>query len=48
MGKRGEVFTTRLFIDEGRKTFFFNVKENRLMDRYIITPALRLRRGHPY
>ena len=35
MGQRGEVFSTRLFADEGRKTFFFNVKENRFRDRYL-------------
>ena len=35
MGQRGEIFSTRLFVDEGRKTFFFNVKENRYGDTYL-------------
>jgi len=35
MGQRGEIFSTRVFVDEGRKTFFFNVKENRYHDLYL-------------
>ena len=35
MGQRGEIFSTRLFTDEGRKTYFFNVKENRYGDLYL-------------
>ena len=35
MGLRGEIFSTRIFTDEGRKTYFFNVKENRYRDTYI-------------
>ena len=35
MGRRGEVYSTRIFTDEGRKTFFFNVKENRYRDSYL-------------
>ncbi len=35
MGRRGEIYSTRIFVDEGRKTFFFNVKENRFHDRYL-------------
>lgn len=35
MGQRGELFSTRIFTDEGRKTFFFNVKENRFHDTYL-------------
>ena len=35
MGQRGEIFSTRIFTDEGRKTFFFNVKENRYHDTYM-------------
>lgn len=35
MGQRGEVFSTRVYMDEGRKTFFFNVKENRFRDTYL-------------
>lgn len=35
MGQRGEVFSTRIFVNEGRKTFFFNVKENRYHDIYL-------------
>ncbi|MCG8451594.1 MAG: DUF3276 family protein [Spirochaetales bacterium] len=35
MGQRGELFSTRVFAEEGRKTFFFNVKENRYRDLYL-------------
>jgi hypothetical protein len=35
MGQRGEVYSTRIFLDEGQKTFFFNVKENRYHDYYL-------------
>ncbi len=35
MGRRGEIYSTRIFVDEGRKTFFFNVKENRFHDQYL-------------
>jgi hypothetical protein len=35
MGLRGEIYSTRVFVDEGRKTFFFNVKENRFGDLYL-------------
>lgn len=35
MGQRGEIYSTRIFADEGSKTFFFNVKENRFHDRYL-------------
>ena len=35
MGQRGEIFSTRIFTDEGRKTYFFNVKENRYHDIYL-------------
>lgn len=35
MGQRGEIFSTRIFTDEGRKTYFFNVKENRHQDIYL-------------
>lgn len=29
MGQRGELFTRRVFAEEGAKTYFFNIKENR-------------------
>ncbi len=35
MGQRGELYSTRIFIDDGQKTFFFNVKENRYHDLYL-------------
>lgn len=35
MGQRGEIYSTRIFLDEGQKTFFFNVKENRYHDYYV-------------
>lgn len=33
MGVRGEIFSTRIVSD--RRTFFFNVKENRRGDRFL-------------
>ncbi len=35
MGKRGEIFSTRVFADGGNKTYFLNVKENRYKDIYL-------------
>lgn len=35
MGRRGELFSKRQFTKDGRKTYFFNVKENRYGDLYI-------------
>lgn len=35
MGQRGEIYSTRIFLDEGQKTFFFNIKENRYHDHYL-------------
>ncbi len=35
MGQRGEIYSTRVFADEGAKTFFFNIKENRFHDKYL-------------
>lgn len=35
MGRRGELFSTRQFSEDGKKTYFFNVKENRYGDLYI-------------
>lgn len=35
MGRRGELFSTRQFTEDGKKTYFFNVKENRYGDLYI-------------
>ncbi|RLW69700.1 MAG: hypothetical protein B6D68_01710 [spirochete symbiont of Stewartia floridana] len=35
MGKRGEIFSTRIFADGGNKTYFLNVKENRYKDIYL-------------
>lgn len=47
MGQRGELFSNRLFIDEGQKTYFFNVKENRTLDRYInIVESRKSERGY--
>ena len=33
MGTRGEIFSTRVTV--GRRTYFFNVKENRLGDIFL-------------
>lgn len=35
MGKRGELFTRKIFTADGEKTFFFNVKENRFGDHFL-------------
>ncbi|MGL1893130.1 MAG: DUF3276 family protein [Spirochaetaceae bacterium] len=35
MGRRGELFSTRQFTEDGKKTYFFNVKENRYGDLYV-------------
>ncbi len=35
MGRRGELFSTRQFTEDGKKTYFFNVKENRYNELYI-------------
>ncbi|MBB6479132.1 DUF3276 family protein [Spirochaeta isovalerica] len=35
MGKRGELFTEKLFSENGSKTYFFNVKENRFGDYFL-------------
>ncbi len=35
MGRRGELFSTRQFTEDGKKTYFFNVKENRFGDLYV-------------
>ena len=35
MGKRGEVYSTRITTEDGKKTFFFNVKQNFYKDYYL-------------
>lgn len=35
MGKRGELFTEKIFSENGSKTYFFNVKENRFSDYFL-------------
>lgn len=35
MGKRGELFTEKIFSENGLKTYFFNVKENRFGDLFL-------------
>ena len=35
MGKRGELFTEKLFSQNDSKTYFFNVKENRFGDYFL-------------
>lgn len=35
MGKRGELFTEKLFSENDSKTYFFNVKENRFGDYFL-------------
>ncbi len=46
MGQRGEIYSTRIFLDDGDKTFFFNVKENRYHDYYLnIVESRKAERG---
>ncbi len=35
MGRRGEIFTRKIFVKEGEKTYFFNIKENRYGDKFL-------------
>lgn len=35
MGQRGEVFTDRLDVGNGRRSYFFNVKQNRNGDYFV-------------
>jgi hypothetical protein len=35
MGHRGEIFTRKIFVKEGEKTYFFNIKENRYGDKFL-------------
>lgn len=35
MGQRGEVYTDRLDIPNGKRCYFFNIKENRSGDYFI-------------
>lgn len=35
MGQRGEVFTTKATTTSEKRTYFFNVKENRLGDLFL-------------
>lgn len=35
MGTRGEVYSTRAFTQNERRTYFFNVKENRTGDLFL-------------
>ena len=46
MGRRGELYSTRIFLDDGQKTFFFNIKENRYHDHYLnIVESRKTERG---
>jgi hypothetical protein len=35
MGNRGEIFSIKTFADNGQKTYFFNIKENRAGDIFM-------------
>ena len=35
MGIRGEIYTTKVFTEDGSRTFFFNIKENRFGDYFL-------------
>ncbi|MDC7221483.1 MAG: DUF3276 family protein [Spirochaetales bacterium] len=35
MGHRGEIFTRKIYVKDGEKTYFFNIKENRYGDRFL-------------
>ncbi len=46
MGERGEIFSNRVYVDEGQKTYFFNIKENRFGDIYLnIVESRKTERG---
>ncbi len=46
MGERGEIFSNRVYVDEGQKTYFFNIKENRFGDVYLnIVESRKTERG---
>lgn len=47
MGRRGELFTRRVFVDDGDKTFFFNIKENRYGDLFLnLAESRKLENNH--
>jgi hypothetical protein len=35
MGQRGEIFSRKIYVKEGEKTYFFNIKENRYGDSFL-------------
>lgn len=35
MGQRGELYTRKVYAEDGEKTYFFNVKENRYGDLFL-------------
>lgn len=41
MGQRGEIASRRIFAEDGKKTYFFNLKENRNHDLYLNIVASR-------
>lgn len=45
MGRRGEVFTRKIFVKDGEKTYFFNIKENRYGDVFLNLVESSSRKG---
>ena len=48
MGHRGEIFTRKIFVKDGEKTYFFNIKENRYGDRFLNLVESSKREGGPF
>lgn len=45
MGQRGEIFTSKRFVEDGSLTYFFNVKENRYGDLFLNLVESKKREG---
>ena len=48
MGHRGEIFTRKIFVKDGEKTYFFNIKENRYGDKFLNLVESSKREGGPF
>jgi hypothetical protein len=49
MGERGEIFSTKSFVQHGQKTYFFNIKENRFGDLFLaLVESVRREDSHTF
>ncbi len=48
MGHRGEIFTRKIFVKDGEKTYFFNIKENRYGNKFLNLVESSKREGGPF